>query len=358
MKDALWLGPLTALVMTGTFFAAGGHDGLTGSVGASVAIAGLVCLALLTWRRSAELTVLAVGGLLGLYFALGFDNGPVYVTFFVAGFLGARAQSLPRLLLPLAAALLAVMAGLTVRAGTTDDGFWQLIGQATVLTALTSSAVAIGATLRTRSLAQSERTARAATEEQLRMAQDLHDGVGHGLAVIAMQAGVALHVLDRDPVSVRQALEAIRDTSRESLDALRLELSRLSGAAPRAPRRGLADLEVLAERVRAAGLSVSMSLEGSETPVSPEVGQAAYLIVQEALTNVLRHANAGSVAVVVEPAGPVLRLRVRDDGAGKEPPGEGMGISGMRYRAAEVGGSLVAGPRPGGGYDVVAELPL
>jgi len=358
MREAFWVGPLTAFVLTGTFFAAGGHDGLAADEWISVGIAGLVSVALLFWRRSAELTVLAVGGLAGLYFALGSTDGPIYLPFLIAAFLGARTHPLRRWLPPMAGGTLALLLGLAVRAGTTERGWWQPVGQALVVTALTSAAVAIGSMLRSRWLAESERAARAATEEQLRMAQDLHDGVGHGLAVIAMQAGVALHVLDRDPGSVRTALEAIRDTSRESLDALRLELSRLSGAAPRAPRRGLADLEVLAERVRAAGLSVSVSHEGFETSVSPEVGQAAYLIVQEALTNVLRHAHASSVAVVVESAHTALRLRVRDDGSGKEPPGEGMGINGMRYRAAEVGGSLVVGPRPGGGFDVVAELPL
>jgi signal transduction histidine kinase len=188
------------------------------------------------------------------------------------------------------------------------------------------------------------------------MAQDLHDGVGHGLAVIAMQAGVALHVLDRDPASVRTALDAIRDTSRESLDALRTELSRLSGEAPRAPQRGLADLEELAGRVRAAGVAVTVT--GADQEVPDAVAHAAYLVAQEALTNVLRHAHAESVEVSVTVRDGRATVRVRDDGTASGAHDEGMGITGMRSRVEALGGSLVAGPRPAGGFEVVAELPL
>ena len=103
------------------------------------------------------------------------------------------------------------------------------------------------------------------------MAQDLHDGVGHGLAVIAMQAGVALHVLDRDPAKARASLEAIRDTSRESLEALRSELAVMSGGAPRRPASGLAELPALLDRVRAAGLRVEVA--GMPGEVSEMVGR-------------------------------------------------------------------------------------
>jgi signal transduction histidine kinase len=205
--------------------------------------------------------------------------------------------------------------------------------------------------------------ARAATEEQLRMARDLHDGVGHGLAVIAMQAGVALHVLDRDPDAARRSLEAIRDTSTEALDALRAELSTLagpgSGSGPRTPRRGLADLAGLAERVRATGLTVDVRRSGPAVP--PAVDEAAYAIVQEALTNVLRHAGARRVAVEID-AAEALRLTVTDDGRGPPPltdePGEGMGLRGMRDRAEALGGRCSAGPGTDGGFAVAVELPL
>jgi signal transduction histidine kinase len=197
------------------------------------------------------------------------------------------------------------------------------------------------------------------------MAQDLHDGVGHGLAVIAMQAGVALHVLDRDPGAARRSLEAIRDTSRESLDALRAELVRLSPTegvpAPRRPRNGLADLEVLADRVRAGGVQVALDVDPAAVAggVAPAADSVGYLVVQEALTNVLRHSGATSARVLVRRAGELLEVTVRDDGRGRgaAAPGPGLGIPGMRSRVVALGGTLEAGPVAGGGFEVRAALP-
>lgn len=192
------------------------------------------------------------------------------------------------------------------------------------------------------------------------MAQDLHDGVGHGLAVIAMQSGVVLHLLDKpdvDRVAARRALQAIRETSRESLDALRAELSRLApgATAPRAARRGLADLDVLLDRVRAGGLTVSV--EGGVVPGSlPEaVDESAYVIVQESLTNVLRHASASRAVVALRAEAAALVVTVTDDGKGADVV-EGMGISGMRARAQRLGGTLEVGRAPDG-FRVRAVLP-
>jgi signal transduction histidine kinase len=187
------------------------------------------------------------------------------------------------------------------------------------------------------------------------MAQDLHDGVGHGLAVIAMQAGVALHVLDRDPAKARASLEAIRDTSWESLEALRSELAVMSGSASRRPTAGLAELPALLDRVRAAGLRVEVS--GDPGEVSDPVAEVSYVVVQEALTNVLRHAAATSATVEWTRGVDRVVLAVRDDGRGGAVQDEGMGISGMRARVAGLGGSLRAGPAAGGGFEIVAELP-
>jgi signal transduction histidine kinase len=358
MKDAFWVGPLTMFVMAGTFFSAGGHDGLTAWQWGSVVIAALACLALMLWRLSADITVLIVGVLVGLYLALGYSNGPVYLPFFVASFLVARVLPVRRWLATVGAAVAALLVGMAIRAVTTELGWWHLLGQSTVLVAIASAAAATGSMVRSRAQADKERIARAATEEQLRMAQDLHDGVGHGLAVIAMQAGVALHVLERDPAAARSALEAIRGTSKESLDSLRAELSKLSGQAPRTPRRRLADVDVLAERVRATGLEVDVRRTGDTgQPLSPDVDAAAYLIVQEALTNVLRHASARLVVVGIS-VEDGLTLSVTDDGRGGPVHDEGMGLRGMRERAEGLGGTLSAGPRPGGGFGVTVELPL
>jgi len=205
------------------------------------------------------------------------------------------------------------------------------------------------------------------------MAQDLHDGVGHGLAVIAMQAGVGLHVLDSDAAAVRGALEAIRDTSRESLDALRAELTQLAGEpAARQPRPGLGGLEVLVERVRVAGPDVSVT--GSARDLPEAVDTAAYAIVQEALTNVLRHSSATKVGVAIGHEVGAVTVVVADNGRGaardqashQEGPQEshqadhqqGMGLRGMRARVTALGGSLVAGPSPAGGFEVRAVLPV
>ena len=211
-----------------------------------------------------------------------------------------------------------VLLGMAIRAVTTDLGWWQPLGQSIGVTAVAATAASVGSLISSRQQTEHERLARVATEEQLRMAQDLHDGVGHGLAVIAMQAGVALHVLEKDPASARQSLEAIRETSRESLDSLRAELSRLSGAAPRTPRRGLADLDVLVERVSvAAGLDVDVRRSSDprrsslSRPLEPAVDAAAYAIVQESLTNVLRHASARNIVVEIDEADDAAAARHR-----------------------------------------------
>jgi len=363
VRNAYWVFPLTVFVMAGTFFAGGGaHGDLSPWQWVSVPLAGAATLALLLVRRSPQLTVLATGLLVGAYFSSGFHDGPVYLPVFFGSFLVARALPVRRWIPWVATAGGFVLVGMAIRAVTSGLGWWQPTGQAIATSALIVAAAAIGSLVRSRQLTEAERVARVATEEQLRMAQDLHDGVGHGLAVIAMQAGVALHVLDRDPAAARAALEAIRDTSRDSLDSLRAELSQLAGdPARRAPRRGLADLTELAARVQAAGLRISREGRTSvdhPRPLPDAVDEAAYAIVQEALTNVLRHAAATSVVLRLDRYDDTLAVAVRDDGRGGAVHDEGMGITGMRHRAESVGGTLTVGPRAGGGFEVTAELPL
>lgn len=356
MKDVLWVGPLAVFVGMGTFWSNGGPDEFSAAHAVAIVVAVLACLALLVRRAAPGPAILLVGLLVGGYLAAGFPDGPIYLPLLVGCFvtaLGVPARSW----LPWSGSAVGLaLVGLWIRAAGDEQGWRQPIGQSIVVAALAATAATLGSLVRSRAQTEREREARVSTEEQLRMAQDLHDGVGHGLAVIAMQAGVALHVLDRDPAAARNALEAIRDTSRESLEALRAELSRLSGAAPRAPQRGLDDLEPLAGRIRAAGLAVS--IRGADRALPDEVANTAYLVVQEALTNVLRHAQAESVDVAVVVDDGRATVRVVDDGAGAGPHHEGMGISGMRGRVEALGGSLVARSRPAGGFEVVAELPL
>jgi signal transduction histidine kinase len=223
--------------------------------------------------------------------------------------------------------------------------------------AVTAAGAAIGTLARSRAQALQERARAAAAQEQLHMAQDLHDGVGHGLAVIAMQAGVGLHVLERDPAAARTALEAIRDSARESLDALRAELAVMAGErAPRRPQRGMADLEELLARVRAAGTDVELVRAPGQLP--DEVDALVYAVVQESLTNVLKHASATHAWVRLERVADRIGVTVEDDGTGSAGHEEGMGLRGLRMRVEAGGGAFAAGGRPSGGFAVRAELPL
>jgi signal transduction histidine kinase len=199
--------------------------------------------------------------------------------------------------------------------------------------------------------------------ERLRIAQEVHDVVGHSLAVISMQAGVALHVLDRrpePPPDVAEALQAIRTASTGALGELRVALSAFPGpdgtGAP-APRPGLDRLSALARSVAGPALDVDVAVEGERGTVPAPVDLAAYRIAQEALTNVVRHSGArrATVRVVYEPA--AVRVTVADDGRGHT-GGAGRGLAGMGERARSLGGTLHAGPRADGpGFEVAAVLP-
>jgi signal transduction histidine kinase len=300
---------------------------------------------------------LAVSGVWSAaYFAIGFADGPIFLALPAVILTVAQRESVRRWApWALGATTLNVAAILWNAYHETDPGRdeWQAFGTA----AIALAAGAFGTMIRTRRAANLDRTQRAATEERLRMAQDLHDGVGHGLAVIAMQAGAALHVLDQDPAKARENLEAIRATSKESLDALRAELAQMSGdPGARRPAPGLDQLDGLLDRVRSGGLVVECT--GSVSGIGEAVSRTAYAVVQEALTNVLRHAQATHARVSFERRGERLLLTIADDGHGGPPTGqnEGMGISGMRSRIEAAGGTLTVGPGAGG-WRVRAILP-
>lgn len=201
-------------------------------------------------------------------------------------------------------------------------------------------------------------------EERLALARDLHDSVAHSLAAINVQAGVAAHVLGRDPARAGPALEAIRVASRDVLDelAVLLKVLRDGEAAPRRPAPDLRGLDGLVASSRRAGLEVSLSCSGELGSLSPAVSGAAYRIVQEALTNVVRHAGVSRASVVVARPGRSLVVEVLDDGAGTPGtpgtpggdagPAGGLGLVGIRERAAATGGRCEIGPRPAGGFGV------
>ena len=204
----------------------------------------------------------------------------------------------------------------------------------------------------------------AASAERLALARDLHDTIGHTLSTIAVQAGVALHLLDEHPEQARPALTAIRAASREALDEVRSTLSvlRQDGAVPRSPALGLARVPELLEAAQLGGLDVQLesdSLRGNEFgPLPTAVDAAAYRVVQEALTNVARHADATRATVLLRRTVAGLEVVVTDNGGGVVTVVEGAGMQGMRERAAALGGQVGAGNDPGGGFRVAVQFPL
>lgn len=207
-----------------------------------------------------------------------------------------------------------------------------------------------------------EEAQRRVNEERLRIARDVHDGVAHALASISLQAGAAGAVLDSDPQGAREALRQIRGASVSALAELRATLGvlRQPASVGAAPASSLEQLTELADVLRAGGIEVSVSREGNDRPVPVEVGNVAYRILQEALTNVLRHSGARHADVKLYCDNACLTVSVADDGHGQSQNDGGAryGITGMRERAEAVGGSLEAGPRSGGGFLVRADLPL
>ncbi len=210
--------------------------------------------------------------------------------------------------------------------------------------------------------AAEEEARRRAGEQRLRMAQELHDVLAHNISLINVQAGTALHLIDEQPDQARSALANIKEASRDALHELRTALDLLrsggetDGAAPRTPAPGLADLDSLVAGVRAGGLDVRLEQAGAPASLPSAVELAAYRIVQEALTNVTRHARARAVTVRLA-YGDGVTIEVVDDGVGG-PLGPGNGITGMRERAAALGGTVEAGTQPGGGFRVLARLPI
>jgi signal transduction histidine kinase len=204
------------------------------------------------------------------------------------------------------------------------------------------------------------------SEERLRMARDLHDVIGHNISLINVQAGVGFDLMDTQPEAARAALAAIKTASKEALNELRAMLAALRQAeddAPRAPTPGLDRLEDLVELTRAAGITVVVQTVGECQALPTAVDLAAYRIVQESLTNVVRHAGPATATVRFTYRADGLDIEISDDGraamaTGSRPPGTGSGIAGMRERAVALGGRLTADPRAGRGFTVAVHLPL
>lgn len=217
--------------------------------------------------------------------------------------------------------------------------------------------------------------ARAVTAERLRIARETHDTVAHSIGIIALQAGAAARVIETQPVAAREALSSIENAGRETLAGLRRLLgalrqaepegpgyaAELAHAAPLGPALGLADVDRLAATTTAAGVRVDVRWHGEPRPLPPEIDISAYRIIQEAVTNVVRHAGTPSCRVTVDSSRTEeLSIEITDDGRGVRPRGKGTGwgLVGMRERTTLLHGDFSAGPCPAGGFRVTARLPV
>lgn len=313
----------------------------------------LVCLvaatasgvALVWRRRHPELVMLA--GLAGSAVLLLLAPYGLFPVAALAAMWALTVARPPRRSLPALAGVLAVTT-LAWRDSLVEDvGFAMVVAVAVW---------ALAEAVRSRRAAIVEASRRAVGEEQARIARDLHDVIAHSVSVIVVQAAAADDVFDSRPDQARTALRSIEAAGRETLGELRQLLGAVSAPAP-----GLGRLGELAEPLRAAGLEVAVHREDAAGPALPAgVDSSAYRIVQEALTNTLRHARATRASVTIRQVDGTLELDVRDDGRGPATAarGGGRGLPGMRERAAMLGGTLDAGPLPGGGFRVSARLPV
>jgi signal transduction histidine kinase len=328
-------------------------------------VAGPVALA---WRRRQPLAVLAVNLVTTeAYYLLGYEWGPAFLSLAVAFWTTLNAGRRREAWLAAAIGYSSYFALALTVGGKPRPGLAHAVGVAAWLLLILVVAEVVRA--RREQAAEIARTReeearRRASEERLRIARELHDVVAHSISLINVQASTALHLIDERPEQARAALAAIKQASKEALGEVRsvLDILRQSDERPpRAPSPSLTRLDELVANVRAAGLEVLTKVEGDARPLPAPVELAAFRIVQEALTNVQRHAGDATATVLVRYGDRDLTVRVDDDGRGASGNGTsvgGNGIPGMRERVTALGGELVAGPRDGGGFRVLARLPL
>jgi signal transduction histidine kinase len=323
-------------------------------------------LALLFRRRSPAGVLVAVMAAGVAYFALGYPYGPAWLALIVA-FWTAVTGGARRAAWATALVGLAVYFTLAALLGRVDPATPATVAAHLGWLLLVLLVAEVATTGRQRRLeaerTRAEEVRRRAGEERMRIARELHDVLAHNISLINVQAGVALHLMDDQPGQSRSALVAIKQASNDALGELRSVLDVLRQGAeqpPRSPASGLAHLGSLVAGAGSTGLEVRTQVEGTPRPLPVGVDLAAFRIVQEALTNVTRHAGPASATVVLSYGKGDLAVQVDDDGRGPAAAadGGGNGIRGMRERVAALGGELTTGPRPGGGFRVLARLPL
>ena len=308
-----------------------------------------------------------------VYYSAGYPDGPGWVGLFVAAYTLTAYGDGRR---PLRIAVVGVAVLSVVWLATADltpmtGAGWVFFRIGTVVMAASlGESVRMRRALAAEAQERAERAERTREEEarrrvdaeRLRIAREVHDTVAHAIAVINVQAGVTAHVLDRRPQQARETLVTIEKTSARALRELRATLGVLRDVdEARTPAAGLDRVGELAGVAREAGFDVALEVPAPRGEVPDAVDAAAYRIVQESLTNVIRHAGPARVTVRVDYGSDDVRVRVSDDGCGAGPAGSigaGRGIAGMRERCALLGGQLTAGPRAAGGFEVDARLPL
>jgi signal transduction histidine kinase len=325
----------------------------------------LACLVLAVRHRYPVTVLIISTAAVVAYSALGYVNGAVLLAPAIALYTVAKTAKVRHSLLLAAGTLIALMT--STAAG---NPFQPTAGGFYLIPALIAVPLFGGIAVRNRlayvasieARAQDEASRRIG-EERLRIARELHDVVAHTMATINVQATAASHVLAEQPAAAAEALQTIRLASKDGLRELRAILNVLrqaDDADPTHPAPGLAHLDALIAGAGQAGLPTTLSQTGPARPLPPEADLAAYRIIQESLTNAIRHAGPATAAVSLDYGQEDLRIEVSDTGRGTSPgPGAstGHGLTGMRERAAAVGGTVQAGPGDGGGFRVVARLP-
>jgi signal transduction histidine kinase len=367
LVDSVVAAALAALLTLGTSFAARHQPGHRPFDAGAIALVALAA-GVLAWRRRYPAAVLVgVFGAILVYRVLGYADGPVWVALVVAYVTAVvRGQRLAAAVIAAAGFGIFPWLDSLLRDGPAPS-LASLTALAAWLLVLLGAAEAIR--IRRERAAEAarireEEALRRASEERLRIARELHDALGHHLSLINVQSGVALHLNEELPEPARNSLAAIKQASKEALSELRsvLDILRQEGEpAPRSPTSTLTRLDDLVSQTAAGGLEVRTETRGQVRPLPFAVDAAAFRIVQEALTNVTRHAGPVRATVRVIYRERDLTVQVDDDGRGTlrdSAVGVGKGIVGMRERVAALGGELQAGPRPGGGFRVRARLPL
>ncbi|KAB1148556.1 sensor histidine kinase [Streptomyces luteolifulvus] len=378
--DATLAAGVLAAMVAGSFVDPHGEDGVSWGGVHSPAPLSLLLMTLgavaLVFRRRAPMTVLLLTGTVSVVECVtGDPRAPVAMSAVVALYTVAASTDRPTTW-RVGLLTMTVLTGTAMLAGPLPWYAQENLG----IFAWTGMAAAAGDAVRSRRAfvhaireraeraerTREEEARRRVAEERLRIARDLHDVVAHHIALVNVQAGVAAHVMDKRPDQAKEALAHVREASRSALNELRatVGLLRQSGdpEAPTEPAPGLHRLDELVGTFRSAGLQVEVARADQGTALPAAVGLAAYRVIQEALTNVQKHAGGEAKAEVsVVRVGPHIEVTVLDDGSGEdEDPvsGGGHGLLGMRERVTALRGTLTTGPRYGGGFRVHAILPV